>query len=102
MHVWLWYSFTHLLMTHSVTHLVVAGVASMEYRRVSKLISRLQTLRGQPLWAREQPSLGQPYVASAVDVTAFVQTGKRSGPLPERSLALWAGNTARVCGEGGA
>lgn len=41
-----------------------------------RLIGRLQALRGQPLWTREQPTLAQPCVASAADVAAFVQTGE--------------------------
>lgn len=42
---------------------------------MTRLIGRLQALRGQPMWAREQPTLQQPWVGSAADVAAFVQTG---------------------------
>ena len=51
-----------------------AGTSSPEYLKASGLITRLQTLHGQPLWPREQPSLAAPQVESGASVAVFAQT----------------------------
>jgi hypothetical protein len=44
-----------------------------DYARVSGVIGYLQSLGGEPLWPREQPTLAHPWVPSAGFVAAFVQ-----------------------------
>ena len=77
-------------------HNAGAGASSPEYQRVARLIARLQALRGAPLWARQEPSLAQPYVSSAADVTAFVQTGARASCAAPCGVCLRFGGAA-VC-----
>ena len=77
----------HLLYSLSCKQLELqpGGAASEDHRRVAGVISQLQGLQGQQLWAREQPTLAAPVVPSAHAVASFVRTGRSGWHTPSHA-----------------